>query len=313
MNGGIPSIEIFKPFSEAFELMKRILFQPFDLKKWFVIGFAAWLSNLGGGFNYNFDVRNSDWNDSPAVQDLRNTILQLSHPVLIFCLVILILVIVALVIVFTWLRARGRFLFIDCIVKNRAAIAEPWHEFRRQGNSYFLFALAAGLIGAIIGSAASLPFLLPVILGGTRPHFDDIYVICTIVLWAVVLALLILAWTLIAHFMVAIMYRRRCLAGEAFRASISLIANYPGEITLYCLFWICLAIAAGIASCVVILATCCTAIIPYIGTVIMLPIFLCLRAFGLRFIRQFGSDYDVWASIVEAPPAAPPIPPPLQT
>src|SRR5262249_35636634 len=141
MNGGIPSIEIFKPFSEAFELMKRILFQPFDLKKWFVIGFAAWLSNLGGGFNYNFDVRNSDWNDSPAVQDLRNTIHQLSHPVLIFCLVILILVIVALVIVFTWLRARGRFLFIDCIVKNRAAIAEPWHEFRRQGNSYFLFAL----------------------------------------------------------------------------------------------------------------------------------------------------------------------------
>jgi hypothetical protein len=54
------------------------------------------------------------------------------------------------------------------------------------------------------------------------------------------------------------------------------------------------------------------AIIPYIGTVIMLPIFLCLRAFGLRFIRQFGSDYDVWASTIGAPPAAPPIPPPLQ-
>jgi hypothetical protein len=57
MNGAEPKIEIFKPFAEAFELMKRILFQPFDVKKWFVIGLAAWLANLsgGGGFNYQYD------------------------------------------------------------------------------------------------------------------------------------------------------------------------------------------------------------------------------------------------------------------
>jgi hypothetical protein len=41
MNGNGSKIELFKPFGEAFELMKRILFQPFDLKKWLVIGFAA--------------------------------------------------------------------------------------------------------------------------------------------------------------------------------------------------------------------------------------------------------------------------------
>jgi len=106
-----------------------------------------------------------------------------------------------------------------------------------------------------------------------------------------------------------VMYRRRCRAGEAFRISISVVRDYPGEITLYCLFWIALAIAIAMASCVVILATCCIALIPYIGTVIMLPIFVLLRAFGLRFIGQFGPDYDVWASNVEAPP--PPVPPPL--
>src|SRR5690349_688874 len=56
MNGIEPKIEIFKPFGEAFEVMKKILFQPFDLKKWLVTGFAAWLASLGagggGGFNY---------------------------------------------------------------------------------------------------------------------------------------------------------------------------------------------------------------------------------------------------------------------
>jgi hypothetical protein len=47
MNGTESKIEIFKPFGEAFELMKRILFQPFDFKKWLVVGFAAWLATLG--------------------------------------------------------------------------------------------------------------------------------------------------------------------------------------------------------------------------------------------------------------------------
>ena len=49
MNGSESRIEIFKPFGEAFELMKKILFQPFDLRKWLVIGFAAFLANLSVG------------------------------------------------------------------------------------------------------------------------------------------------------------------------------------------------------------------------------------------------------------------------
>src|SRR5207249_11796928 len=85
---------------------------------------------------------------------------------------------------------------------------------------------------------------------------------------------------------------------------------YPGEITLYCLFWIALGIGAAITACAVILATCCIALIPYIGTVILLPLLVCLRAFGLRFIRQFGPDYDVWAAMPEASPTSS-IPPPL--
>ena len=314
MNGGERNIEVFKPFGEAFEVMKKILFQPFDLKKWFVIGFAAWLSNLGGGGNYNFNYRNADWKDIPFVQDLRDTLHQIPHSLLVFCVVVFVLTILALIVVFAWLRARGRFMFVDCIVKNRGAIAEPWREFRKQGNSYFLFALLVGLIIGIIVIATALPFVVPVIRSGTRPHLHDVYLLCTIVLWGVVLVLIILAWTLISHFMVAVMYRRRCRAGEAFRISISLVRDYPGEITLYCLSWIALAIAVGVTSCVLILATCCIALLPYIGTVILLPIFVLLRTFGLRFIGQFGPDYDVWASNVEAPPPLPPTaPPPLPT
>jgi hypothetical protein len=52
--------------------------------------------------------------------------------------------------------------------------------------------------------------------------------------------------------------------------------------------------------------------IPYIGTVILLPVFVLLRSFSLLFLRQFGSDYDVWAGFtppeflpVLVPPPAP--------
>jgi len=309
VNGSAAKIEIFQPLDEAFELMKKILFQPFDLKKWLVIGFAAWLSNLGSG-GYNFRFNRGDWKGVPWFQGLDNTINQIPHWILLTGLGVIIALVFALMIVFAWLRARGRFMFVDCIVKNRGAIAEPWREFREQGNSYFLLALLAGFIIVIVAGVASLPFMLPIIRGVTFLHLHDVYLICMIALWAVVFVLLILAWTLISHFMVAIMYRRRCLALEAFSAAVSLITNYPGEITLYCLFWIALGIGAAITACAVILATCCIALIPYIGTVILLPLLVCLRAFGLRFIRQFGPDYDVWAAMPEASPTSS-IPPPL--
>src|SRR6476659_2465361 len=60
-------IEIFKPFGEAFELTKKILFQPFDIGKWFVIGFAAFLANLSAGTNFNLNPRgfkDADWHTS---------------------------------------------------------------------------------------------------------------------------------------------------------------------------------------------------------------------------------------------------------
>ncbi len=53
MNGHENRIQIFEPFGAAYELMKTILFRPFDMAKWFAIAFAAFISGSwgGGGFN----------------------------------------------------------------------------------------------------------------------------------------------------------------------------------------------------------------------------------------------------------------------
>jgi len=294
MNGSEPTIEIFRPFGEAFELMKKILFQPFDLKKWLIVGFAAWLANLGagaGGFNYRY-------NRHEEMQKVNEALSQIPHSLLVTGICVLVCFVLVLIVLFAWLRARGCFMFIDCIAKNRGAIAEPWRDFRKEGNSYFLFSLLVGFVCLIFATLLSLPFMLPIIRGVSSLHIRDVYLISTIVAWAFVVIFLVLAWSLIANFMVSVMYRQRCRAPKAFGIVFRLIAAYPGEILLYCLFLIVLALATAIVACVATCATCCIAAIPYIGTVILLPVFVLLRSFSLLFLRQFGPDYDVWATFM---------------
>ncbi len=277
MNGSKPTIEIFRPFGEAFELMKKILFQPFDLKKWLVISFAAWLANLcggAGGFNYRYNRREE-------MQKVNEALGQIPHSLLVTGICVLVCFVLVLIVLF----ARG-------------AIAEPWRDFRNEGNSYFLFSLLVGFAFLIFAAVLLFPFTLPIIRGVTSLHIHDVSLISTIAAWAFVVSLLVLAWSLIANFMVPVMYRQRCRALKAFGIVVRLIAAYPGEILLYCLFLIVLALATAIVACVATCATCCIAAIPYVGTVILLPVFVLLRSFSLLFLRQFGSDYDVWATFM---------------
>jgi hypothetical protein len=300
---GESEIGVIKPFSEAVEMTKRILFRPFDLTKWLVIGFAAWLAHIGqGGFQFNYRYKTGDFRNTPAWRGLTDTIHRTPLWLMIVGIALAAVVIVALVVLFTWLRARGRFTFTDCIVRNRAAIAEPWREFRKLGNSFFVFSLIVGLGCLVVAIATGVPFVL-LMISARAHHHHELLFLTTILSWAGLVFVLAISWSLIAHLMIPIMYRRRCLASEAFRAAVSLIANYPGEFTLYCLFWILVGIGSLVAACAVVCLTCCIAAIPYVGTVILLPLYVCLRAFGLLFLRQFGPDYDVWA--VSQPPAEP--------
>src|SRR5262249_9005005 len=144
--------------------MKKILLQPFDLKKWLVIGFAAWLANLGGGGGGggNFNYPN---NRHEEAHKLNETIGQIPQPLLITGICILISVVLLFIVVFAWLRARGRFILLDCIVRNRAAIVEPWKEFRGEGNSFFLFSLVVVVVLIAVIVIAGLLLIVPFIPG----------------------------------------------------------------------------------------------------------------------------------------------------
>lgn len=313
---GSRKIEIFAPFSSALDLTKLILFQPFDLAKWMIIGFAAFLAHFnggGGGFNFNRRWTGCDWkaqmhSTTRGVFDNTESMPVWFWPVFLFAM----LFVFALVVLFMWIGARGKFIFTDCIVRNRAAIVEPWKEFRAEGNSYFLYSLLIFFLCGFLVALASMPLWLPLALGHGFPEGVPLFFGLGLIAMAIVA--LGVTVSLLSVFVVPVMYRRRCGAGEALRFALSAITSHPVPVILYFLLSIVLAIALVLIGCLAACVTCCIAAIPYVGTVLLLPLHVFLASFALLFARQFGDDYDAWAKVLAVEPvvALPDPPPPLQ-
>ena len=149
------TIKYWEPVGAAWNRMKAVLFQPFNLEKWMVMGFVAWFAglNTGGGSSYNSSNFGNHENGGLA-ETFQNVWAQYSTVILAVGGGLLLLFII-LTILFSWLGARGKFIFLDNAIKNRAAVVEPWKKYRMQGNSLFLWKLAVGCI-AVTGIAAAV-------------------------------------------------------------------------------------------------------------------------------------------------------------
>jgi len=303
-----PRIEIFAPFGEAFELTKKILFQPFDPMKWLVIGFAAWLATFfsGGGFNYRKGWNTSDWNWKAQHSGVPFSVHNIP-PWVIPVIIVGAILLLALIAVLLWLNARGRFMFTDCIVHNRGAIVVPWREYRTEGNRYFILQFVIALCSMVAFGALALVFVLGSYWKG--PFLP----LTVLIVFGLGMFLLVMVVSLVMRFAVPVMYRQRCDAITAFRQVWALIMANVGVFVLFVLFYVVISIAGAMIGCLAACVTCCVAALPYVGTVILLPVVTCLFAYPLCFIRQFGDSYDVFAMVTPAaplPPSEPVAPPP---
>ena len=124
-------INVAEPISPALERVKQMLFQPFDLGKWFVIGFCAWLAGLGesggsgfnSGFNHGFNRGvQSDTSLRQVLEQARDYVtanLYWIVPVAIAAVILLL----TLGILFLWLNSRGKFMFLHCVALDRAEVS----------------------------------------------------------------------------------------------------------------------------------------------------------------------------------------------
>ena len=188
---------------------------------------------------------------------------------------------------------------------NRGAIVQPWKEYRTEGNSYFLFLLLLTVAVIAVFIAFALLIIVPVIVLNRHEHHE--LALIPLLLFVIIFPLALLLMTL-AQFVAPLMYRRRCRVWPAITDLLSLLGEHLAVFILYVLFGFVVGIAVAILIIIATCLTCCIAAIPYVGTVILLPVYVFLQSFSLLFLRQFGSDYDVWATL---PPPAPSAPPPL--
>jgi len=296
------TISVTNPIALAIERVKQVLFRPFDLGKWFTIGFCAWLAGLGerGGARGNFNSKSGHSDVHQDFEHARSYVVENLNwilPLAIFILVI----IVAWGVLLIWLNSRGKFMFLYCVALNRAEVVEPWTRFADLANSLFWFRLVLALIGMVIGMPLVIFMALLAIpmFRNDSWNFGGIMILIALGVALVLISIFFfLVRKLTRDFVVPIMYLRgsRCVvAWREFRHLLS--ANFGGFV-LYLLFQIVLSLVIGVMILAVVVVTCCVAgcfmAIPYIGSVLLLPVSTFSRAYSLYYLAQYGPSYNVF-------------------
>ena len=291
-------ISVIDPITPAWNHMVRILFKPFSFKKWLALGFCAFLAQCGeqsgNGSNAWNTPRNKNWNQTTDWIDA-NFVFFITMAsiaaVLIFCVILFIM----------WISSRGKFMLIDGIVKNRGAIREPWKEFKSLANSLFLLSVGIEFLAifciATIGGIGVL-----IALPDISENVFTIYGLIAIILTAILLLLFIVACIAITFFMqiflVPTMYLKRLRAIEAWKlAWAEFYVGHKCSSFLLLLMMIVLGIGAGTVTMFVMCATCCIAALPYVSSVVLLPITVFFVCYALMYIQQFGEDWTFFKNM----------------
>ena len=330
-------VSVSDPITPAINRAKFICFQPFNIGKWFAMGFIAFLASLGEGGSSNFRTPNFPGggttprvpaptvptvpsypgrtpsipnfprsSPTPAQSDPFQEISNWTGTHVVEAVVIGLLILIAIfaiVLVIMWISARGKFMFIEAVANNTTEIKASWARYKELGNALFKFRIMLTLIG----------FATAIVAGGIglALAWSDIQsksfnggaiagiLVAAALLIPIGIALGVIGWCT-EQFVTVIMYATGQLIGPAwaeFRQH--LLPGNKGSFVLFFLMQIVFAIATGLLTLVIGCATCCLGFLPYLSSVATLPLAVFLRSYSIYFMQQFGPRYQI---IVEAPP-----------
>ncbi len=308
------SIFFVEPFSLAWKRMKRALFKPINLHKWFVVGFSAFLAGLIQGYNGSGGSRWSGGRLSfREFLDLPDKGWRwlMNHPGWAVAILFLAAVVVVVVVVLIWLSSKGTFMFLDNVALDKAEIAKPWREYAKEANSLFVWRLVFSFICLALFIALVVSFFTTASSLYDRSFGRIIPIGFIIGMGFMTLVFLLVTGYIslfLKDFVAPIMYKKRVSAVQGWGMFLALFRNHPVQFLGYGIIVFLLMIAFIAAVIVAVIATCCIAglllVIPYIGTVVTLPVWYTLRAYSLEFLAQFGPEYAVFPPAEPTPPAA---------
>ena len=291
-------ISVTDPIAPAWNHMVRILFKPFLFKKWIALGFCAFLSQCGeqGGNGSNA------WN-TPGKMNWNQTTdwIDANFAFFITMSSLAVLLIICLILFIAWISSRGKFMLLDGIVKNRGAVREPWKEFKSLANSLFFLSIGIQFLAilsiAIIGGLGVF-----IALPDINDNVFTIYGLIAIILTAILLLLFTVACIVVMFFMqiflVPTMYLKRIRAIEAWKiAWAEFYVGHKWSSFLLLLTMLLFGIGAMVVSVFAMCATCCIAGLPYVSSVVLLPITVFFVCYALMYIQQFGEGWTFFKGL----------------
>ena len=157
-------ISLDRVLTRAWTRMVQILFRPFSIERWLMLGFCCWMLSLSGDISTILNIGSNalshdaadtashapadklaaldnvlNGTDGSFLQRLGTELLWEPAAVQGWSLFIGIAapLIVILLVVCYWLYCRFEFVFLDDLMRDSTEIRKPWNEFRSIGNSYF--------------------------------------------------------------------------------------------------------------------------------------------------------------------------------
>jgi hypothetical protein len=296
-------INYIAPLSRAWARMIKALFKPFHINKWFALGFTAFLAGLidwEGASSHDDFNDNSDFESVFRFPDEAWRWLN-DNPDWFALIISGVILAVALILILTWLSSRGKFMFLDNVVHDRALVKIPWADFKQLGNSLFMWRLGFGIIGVII-FGAYVSYFYYEMFDLYESYAEDSEMILAAIKMGSFLLVLILAAAFISlflnDFIVPLMYKTNSKVWIGWSRFIPLFSQNFFYFILYGLLVIILYVFVAVGILFFGLITCCVGIfiliIPYIGSVLFLPVSVTFRAFSVEFLEQFGEQYKIF-------------------
>ena len=308
------------PIAPAWNHMLRILFTPFDVYKWLLLGSCAFLGQCGqGGRPSSISDIGQLWRGSSKttinqtnvlmndeLTAFLSTIWQDHLGIIIFGGGAIALGVIALLLFITWISSRGKFMLLDGIVKNRGAISEPWSEYKTQGNSLFFCRTILQVVSfiillcvATIAAVATFPDIQSGNFENIKSgNFENITIAGAVIGGSAFLFYILIMIGInffLYCFVVPTMFIQKIKVMEAVPLVWNKLCkgNVASAISLFAM----IAIFSIVATMIMLTATCCNCCIvalPYINAIVFLPITVFFACYALCYIEQLGPEWKIF-------------------
>jgi len=202
-----------------------------------------------------------------------------------------------------YLSCRAKFIVVDGVVKVSGNIPKPWREYKKEANQLFLYLMGLFLLGQLL----LLPayggfgyFIYEMIQTQGVASDAGVYIFAGSVSWATLFGLVwFKVWVVTMDFVVPIQYIKRCSTwkgwGYWWR---EMFFGHVWSIILFYLMKLVLSFAAwsvvGTVYMSVMCFTCCLiSFVPFIYTLLSLPVLVFMTSYTLSFFEQYGPQWHM--------------------